>query len=761
MPQPDYHTTTKSSTAPISGLSMFGGKFARQLLFAVGLVLATFVAYLPAIDGDFIWDDDAWTTVISGLLHDSSGLVTMWTNATALQQYYPLTGTSFWLDYQFWGFSPMAYHLENVLLHVIASILFWRLLRALELPGAWFAAAIFALHPVMVESAGWITERKNVLSLVFYLGAFLAYGRFCAFWNGTGISEVNRQMHGGREWSIYASAFLLFVAAMLSKSTAFSFPAAVLVVCWWKRGRIRFRADVLPSLPFFAVAIGLGLVIAWLETHHLSAKGPGFEITFPERCLIAGRAFWFYVGKLLWPTGLCFLYPRWHPDVTSWWQWLYPSCAVGALLSLWLARGRIGRGPASAAFFFVGTLFPVLGFMNAYGMRYAFVWDHWVYLSSLGLIAMFAALLARLAEVLAKPAVAGVVAAGMLAALGLLTWRQGAQYKNVETLWHATLLKNPDAFLAHNQVGLTLLGEEKIDEAIAHFEKALDLFPPFAEAHSNLGNARFRQGRRAEALSHFQEAVRLDPKLATAHSNMGFALVENGQLDEAIVHLRKACEIRPDIAVMRYNLASALLKRGEAKEAIEQFQSALQIRPDYAEACCDLGVAFCETGREAQAMEHFQAAVVLDPKTAVRLSNYADVLRGKGRPKEAMLLYQWATEAEPSNPYFLNNLAWVLATCGDPSLRDGARAVEAGERANGLVGGQNALILGTLGAAYAEAGLFSNAMVVVRQAMVLANAQTNFQHASILEAHLKSYQAGIPIREATIAESHGTDKSKQ
>jgi len=336
------------------------------------IVLLVFLAYLPALQGGFVWDDDSWTTNLSPLLQSPYGLYLMWFNPNALQQYYPLSGTTFWLDYQFWEFWTLPYHVENVLLHAAAALLFWRLLLRLRLPGAWLAAALFALHPVMVESAAWITERKNVLSLVFYLGALLAYDRF-APWEtndqqpaaGTAATVPNRMRY-------YNLALFLFLAGLLAKTTVFSLPAAILLLTWWKRGHLRWQADVSPTLRFFALALGFCVLTAWLEKNHVGAQGADFALTFPQRCLAAGHAFWFYLGKLLWPANLCFLYPRWQLDPNAWWQWLYPITAAGTLFALWLGRHWLGRGPVTAAFFYVGTLFPMLGFMNAYGMRYSF-----------------------------------------------------------------------------------------------------------------------------------------------------------------------------------------------------------------------------------------------------------------------------------------------------------------------------------------------------------------------------------------------------
>ena len=394
------------------------------------IVLLVFLAYLPALHGEFIWDDDCWTTTLSALFKDTSGLRLIWFQPTTLQQYYPLSGTTFWLDYQLWKFWPPPYHVENVLLHALAALLFWRLLLRLQVPGAWLASALFALHPVMVESVAWITERKNVLSLVLYLGAFLAYLRYAQGVTDDGCQvptsgppSSDFRLHpasarqagaaGGGHASpvtrhpslFYGLAFVLFLGALLAKTTTFSLPAAILLIGWWQRGQIRWRADVLPTLPFFALALGLCAVTAWLEKYHVGAQGSDFALTFPQRCLIAGRAFWFYLGNLFWPAHLCFVYPRWQPNPGSGWQWLYPVTALGTLFTLWLARERIGRGPVTALFFYVGTLFPVLGLMNAYGMRYSFVWDHWVYLSALGIIALVAAGVMRVAEWLRTPAV--------------------------------------------------------------------------------------------------------------------------------------------------------------------------------------------------------------------------------------------------------------------------------------------------------------------------------------------------------------------
>jgi Flp pilus assembly protein TadD len=677
--------------------------------FGLFLVTATFLVYSPALPGKFLWDDNWWTTNIVGLLRDPAGLWTMWWQPAALQQYYPLTGTTFWFDYHLWGSWTLPYHVENVLLHAFAALLFWRLLRRLEVPGAWLAAAIFALHPVMVESVAWISERKNVLSLPLYLGALLAYGRFANFWKADAPAVNSPSPLRGA----YGLALLLFVAADLAKATAVSLPAVLLLVCWWKRGRIRWRADVLPSLPFFAVALGLGLVTAWSEKICLGAKGPEWALSFPERCLIAGRALWFYAGKLLWPVNLCFLYPRWHPNAGSFAQWLCPGTAAGVLLVLWLLRGRIGRGPATAAFFFAGTLFPVLGFMDIYFMRYSFVADHWMYLSSLGLIALGAALAAGAAARMGGPALLRGTAVVLLPVLGVLTWQQSRMYTDPETLWRSTNARNPTCWLADNILGYLLLERGQVDEALPYFEKALALQPLSADDHTDLA----------------------------------YALLRKGRVDESITHSRKALAIRPAYVEAYNNLGRALLQKGQVDEALASFRAAVKLRPGNAPAHNNLGKALLLKGREDEAIAHFAAALAIQPTNAPAHNNLATLLLQKGHVSEAMTHYQAAVDLQPGNAEILNSFAWVLATSPDASVRNGAKAVDLAQRAARLSGARNPWILGTLAAADAEAGQFPEAVATARQALELASPQANTSLVRLLQTQIKLYQAGSPFRD--------------
>jgi tetratricopeptide (TPR) repeat protein len=725
------------------------------------IVLLVVLAYLPALHGSFVWDDDSWTTNLSALFQDTSGLRSIWFQPTALQQYYPLSGTSFWLDYQFWKFWTTPYHVENVLWHALSALLFWRLLLRLRVPGAWLAGALFALHPVMVESVAWITERKNVLSLVFYLGALLAYLRYAEGVTGgppssdsgaasghyasrfTGHSTLDTR----HPLLFYGLAFVLFLGALLAKTTTFSLPAAILLIGWWQRGQIRWWADVLPTLPFFALALGLCAVTAWLEKNHVGAQGPDFALTFPQRCLVAGHAFWFYLGKLFWPANLCFVYPRWQPNPGSGWQWLQSATAIGALFALWLARGRLGRGPVTALFFFVGTLFPVLGFMNAYGMRYSFVWDHWVYLSALGIIALAAALVVQAAESIRKPAVVYGFAAIVLPVLALLTWRQAGTYTDTETLWRDTLAKNPDCWMVHTDLGLLLKKQGRIEEAMEHYHKAIQINPNFFEALFNLGIILADKGRLDEAIENYRKAIQINPDFSVAFVELGNALAAQGKFDEAIENYYKAIQINPDFSEALNNLGIALAAQGRFDEAIENFRKAIQINPNFTEGLDNLGVALAAKGRFDEAIENYRKAIQVNSNRSETFFHLGTTLGQLGRNREAVAQYREALRLNPNLTGALNNLAWVLAANPDARLRNGAEAVRLAERACELTHDGEPLFIGTLAAAYAEAGRFPEAVTTAEKAAQLATSAGLKKVAEKNQQLLELYRAGKAYHE--------------
>src|SRR5207237_815717 len=292
----------------------------RNWLFGLILIVATTLAYQPAWNGKPIWDDEIHITIPA--LRSVHGLARIWTDPAAAPQYYPLLHTVFWIEYRLWGAWPLPYHLVNIALHALTAVLMLRILRRLELPGAWVAAAIFALHPVLVESVAWISELKNTLSGALCAGSALMYLKY----------------DQSRERSAYFIAFVLFLAGLMTKTIIVTLPAVLLVIFWWKRGTLAWTRDLKPLAPFFLVALGAGLVTIWVEQKFCAEHGETFDFSLIDRLLIAGRLFWFYLIELVWPKDLMIIYPVWNISQTVWWQYLFPVAAlilflgVGALL---------------------------------------------------------------------------------------------------------------------------------------------------------------------------------------------------------------------------------------------------------------------------------------------------------------------------------------------------------------------------------------------------------------------------------------------
>jgi hypothetical protein len=552
---------------------------ARAVRIAVGIVVlvaATVAAYGPALGAGWIWDDDAYLTG-NALVRQPGDLGAIWLEPRASPQYYPMVFTSFWLEHRLWGLEPFGYHLVNVLLHAGGALLLWRVGVRLALPGAWLAAAVFALHPVHVESVAWVTERKNVLSTFLALGALLAWMRFRPVVAPDG--ETAAAAPPGRRWAFYALALVLFVAALLAKTVTASLPAVVCLLLWWKR-RLRW-ADVLLLLPFLAAGLALGLATAWLEEHHVGSGLVDLGLTGPGRVVLAGRAAWFYLGKLAWPVGLVFIYPRWEIDPGQATAWLAPVAALAGLVALWAVRRRLGRGPLVAALVFGAVLAPALGFVDVLPMRYSWVADHFQYLASLAPICLAAAAAAGGRDALLRRAgddarrrrvvrVAGVAAAvALLVTLGALTWRRAGVYHDAETLWRDTVARNPAASMARINLGNILAERGELDEAVAHYRAVIAADPPersswvLVRAHFNLGNQLFRQGRMSEALEAYGRATEVEPRYWRAHLGRGLALVELGDLDRAVVAFRRVLELDPDHARARQALDDAEARRRE------------------------------------------------------------------------------------------------------------------------------------------------------------------------------------------------------
>ena len=488
------------------------------------------------------------------------------------------------------------YHLVSLLLHAASALLLVRVLQRLKVPGAWLAGAIFALHPIQVESVAWVSELKNTLSGFLYFAAGLAYLSF----------------DGTRNRKAYAAALGLFILGLLSKSVIATLPAALLIVFWWRRGSLSWKKDAWPLAPFFAAGIAAGLFTAWFERKVVHAEGGAFNFTIIERGLIAGRALWFYAGKFFWPADLAFIYPRWHVSQTEGWQYLFPVAALLAVAAgLWWARRN--RGLLAGLLFFAGTLFPALGFLNVFPFRYSFVADHFQYLACLGLITLTVALLVWLLNrwgIGGRP-VGHALCLGLVALLAALTWQQSGMYTDMETLWRRTLAKSPDAFLAHNNLGMLLLRRGEVNDAIPHLEKALELQPDFAEAHNNLGEALLRKGQTEQAAAEFAKSLELETNNAPACGNLGHVMLLKGRVDEALALFRRGVAAEPHNVDLLNNLAYALLTKGQTNEAMAHLQEAVALRPDFPYGQINLADLLRKQGRLDEALAHYDKALAL------------------------------------------------------------------------------------------------------------------------------------------------------
>ncbi len=576
----------------------------RDLVLSLLLVAATTIAYLPALTAGFVWDDDSHVTA-NPTLGSADGLRRIWTEPGATPQYYPLVHTTFWVERRLFGLEPLGYHLDNVALHAITALLLVAALRRLGLPGAWLAGFVFALHPVQVESVAWISERKNVLSGALYLAAALCYWRFAP-------PDAAPGERGSRRF--WLAAVVLYGGALLAKTVTASLPAALLLVRYWRIGRVD-RRDLGPLLLPFAMSVAAGLTTIRLELHHVGAVGESWDLSVAERILIAGRALWFYLGKLVWPVELSFIYPRWDLDAGDPVQLLFPIAAVAGIVVLILLRDRIGRAPLTAALYFTGTLVPALGFVNVYPFRFSFVADHFQYLACIGPIALASAGLAILGRrpwgAVARLATA--VAVALPIALGALSWQRSHAFADAETLWLDTLDRNPDAWMAHTNLGVLLDRAGRTHEAHDHYAAAVRLRPAYAEGWSNLGAAAARLGRLPEAIDDLERALRLDPENVDAAMNLANAFYTAGRVDDAVGWYRRVVALAPDHAAALNNLGVLLVERGDLAEGVAHLEAAVRSRPGFARAWASLGDGLVALGRPAEAAQAYRRVLALDP----------------------------------------------------------------------------------------------------------------------------------------------------
>lgn len=740
-----------------------------DVLRAAGILLLTIAAYLPALRGGFIWDDDAHLTenpCIVGPL----GFKEIWTSSAAT--YYPLVLTSFWVQHALWGLNPLPYHLVNIIVHALCAVLLWRTLVDLKAPGAWLSAMLWAVHPVQVESVAWITELKNTQSCLFYLLAI----QFFIRWRNADVHSA-----GAARLVNYLLVLLFAVCAVLSKSSTVMLPVILALCAWWMEGRLRWRT-VASLIPLVVISAAVSGWTIWEQQFHSGATGEEWNQSLVERTANAGRAVWFYLGKLLWPHPLIFIYPRWSINTARLDSFLPILTVTVGLLILWFYR----HGRARALFFssacFVVSLFPVMGFFNVYFFRYSFVGDHFQYLASMAPLALAGAVLVGTASLFrwrfAAPAMSGT----LIIVLAVLTWKHTTVFRNNETLWRHTLARNPGAWLAHTHLGSLQLKRGDFDGAIRHFKSAIRLSPRSSEGYLNLGKALVELGKIDEAVEQYRVALRREPDSPDIHNALGAALVTQGRTPEAVEHFRSALDAGPAIAAMaQHNLGGVAAMLEKPDEAMEHFKEALRLDPRRLNTRMQYAETLAKTGRNEEAIAQYSEALRLAPRHAAAQKSLADLLFVQGRNSEAKAHYMAAIAGDSANwgahfqlavilaaegdktgaidhfragirlkpEWFepLNGLAWLLATDPDPKLRDGAVALECAERAARLSEHKNPFVLDTLAAAYAESGRFAEAVSTAQKAIDLATASGNGTLAAAIVGRLGSYKRGQAHRE--------------
>ncbi len=605
------------------------------------------LAYGPAWRAGFVWDDREILTA-NPCIVGPLGLRQIWT--THFADTCPLTLSALWLGHAWWGLSPTPFHVANVLLHAACACLLWRVLRALRIPGAWLGAALWALHPVEVESVAYVAEMKNTLSGLFFLGAILYFLRW---------------LQGGR-WC-YALSLLCAALAMAAKSSTVILPVILGLNVWWTEGRIR-RRHVIALGPMFLMAAAASALTLWTQHGILAQTGDMQWVRpWPGRWVSAGGAVWFYLGKLLWPHPLIAVYPRWRVDAGRWLEWLPLLGIVGVFALLWRWRGSAwGRAGVFAFACFLVALLPALGLLDGTDFHYSLVFDHFQYLASMGAVALAAAGATRLAGNAGWPRALGVIA---LLALGTLTWQRSGVYRDEETFWTDTVTKNSACWSGHGNLGSVLLLKGQVDEARSQYEQALAANPDYAEAHNNLGIIFLRQGKTDDAIAQIERAVAINPQYAEARGNLGNAHLANGQVDEAIAQYERALAINPDFHALYFNLGNARFAKGQIDEAITAYERALALNPDNAEAHSNLGNALLTKRQPAEAILHYERALALRPDYADAHNNLGLALVRTARFDEAVVQFQETLRLSPVYPNVQRNLltAQTLARRARPS----------------------------------------------------------------------------------------------
>ena len=618
-------------------------KTAKTIIFqAVLLAVLTFIVFSGTIRNGFVWDDDDYIHK-NQLLTDPHGLAKIWKSYYApsynpeqnTPQYYPFVFTSFFLEHKLWGFNPAGYHVINLLLHIANVILLLIVLNKLGFKWyiSFITAAIFAIHPTQVESVAWATERKNVLTGLFYFAAFLSFLRF----------------EDSSKIKFYLLSIGLFICALLSKTASVMLPV-VLILAAYLRGR-PIKKTIIYSIPFFIISLAAGLV-TWLVEHTLvGTKGAEWDFGLLQRFEIATHSFWFYIGKILWPHPISFLYGQWKVNPYSLEGMMPLIGAIVLLAAVLILHKKTGKLPFFCFGYFGFVAAPALGFISFYMMRYTFMADHFIYLGSWSIMLLIVTGSAWIINHIKSeaPKIFTAIAVTIIA-LGFcagLSAEQVKKYKNVQSLWEHTISVSPDAWLAHNNLGVIYAGQGQPQRAIEHYLTTIKLNPKYHLAYNNLGVSYAMTNQSEKAIENYKKALELKPDYTESYYNLAAVYSQMEKNNEAAENFKIVVKDRPKYFSAWYNLAICFSKMNKLSEAAEAYKKAAEISPTHPEVHYNLAVTYQLMNKLDDAVIYFQKALELKPAYIEAKYRLAQVFRQQNKFPEAIKYLQSALEQEP------------------------------------------------------------------------------------------------------------------
>ena len=716
----------------------------RRLVICIGLALVVWAVFGQTVRYEFInYDDDSLVyenpAVTRGL--DPQEIVWAFAHQSSQDAWFPITDISHMLDWQLYGPNAGGHHLTNVLLHAATVVLLFLALHAMT--GAlWrsaFVAAVFAIHPLRVESVAWVAERKDVLSGLFFMLALWMWARYA---QARSAAESREEPNAGKIilalapgcWTFdYCLALVFFILGMLSKPMLVTLPFVLVLLDYWPLQR--FNTSTLQRLlvekwPFFLVSAA-GCVATILTQPHavLAAR----QFTLPWRMGNSLLAYVDYLGHMFYPAGLSLLYPHPERDLAPWRVCFCVVVLLGISAGVILGR-RKHPWLIMGWLWYLGVFVPVIGVMQAGDQARA---DRFTYLPQIGLYIMIAWGAAEISRSWpGRRAMLGSLAGIILAGLAAAAYVQTTHWKNSISVWTQTLACWPQCYIAHCNLGIALAGQGQVSDAVQHFNQALAINPDDAKSINNLGKVLTTEGKLDEAFQDFHHALQLEPDDARTLNNLGAALAARGKPDEAIADVKRALQLKPDYADAYYNLGNILASRKDFDGAVEDYKQALQINPDFPEANCNLGLALARQGNLDEAAQYYERAIQFKPHYKDALNNLGGLLAAQGKLDEAAQYYKQVLQLAPDDPNVLNNLGVTLARQGnlDEAIKYFNQALQ--------INPNDPSSHNNLGITLANEGKMDGAIQHLQEALYLARAQNNFALEESIRARLKLYQAG-------------------